>query len=86
VGFILPAHGHVLGNWPGQPHDARERVVALKQHRLAREAKIAQVMQAMPEGDLDDWLPMAYDDVPAAIWPVARLSLQAHVERLKQRA
>ncbi len=85
VGFILPAHGHVLGNWPHQPHDAHERVQALKHHRLAREAKIAQVMQAMPEGDLDDWLPMAYDDVPAAIWPVARLSLQAHVERLQQR-
>ena len=79
VGFILPAHGHVLGNWPGQPHDAHERVLA----RLAREAKIAQVMKALPNGDLDDWLPMAYDDVPEAIWPVARSSLEAHVERLR---
>jgi recombination protein RecT len=83
VGFILPAHGHVLGNWPGEPFDAAQRVQALKQHRLAREAKIAQAMKALPQGDLDDWLPMAYDDVPDSIWPVARLSLQAHVERLR---
>jgi hypothetical protein len=40
-------------------------------------------MKALPNGDLDDWLPMAYDDVPEAIWPVARSSLEAHVERLR---
>jgi recombination protein RecT len=83
VGFLLPAHGHVLGNWAGEPFDAAQRVQALKQHRLAREAKIAHAMQQHPEGDLDDWLPLAYDDVPAAVWPVAKLSLQAHVERLQ---
>jgi recombination protein RecT len=73
----------VLGNWAGEPFDAAQRVQALKQHRLAREAKIAHAMQQHPEGDLDDWLPLAYDDVPAAVWPVAKLSLQAHVERLQ---
>ena len=39
-------------------------------------------MQANPLGSLDDWLPLAYDDVDARIWPVAKRSLLAHVERI----
>lgn len=73
--FILPAHGHVLG-------DASRAIGQLRMHRLAREAKVKAAMQARPDGGIDDWLPLAYDDVPSAIWPVARRSLQAHVDRL----
>jgi recombination protein RecT len=39
-------------------------------------------MQANPQGSLDDWLPLAYDDVDPRIWPVAKRSLLAHVERI----
>lgn len=74
--YILPAHGHPIP----KPLAA---IAALKSHRLKREAKIHAVMQAHPQGTLEDWLPMAYDDVPAAIWPVAMRSLMAHVERLR---
>ncbi|RFO95901.1 hypothetical protein DIC66_15810 [Rhodoferax lacus] len=77
VGYILPAHGHVMP-------DALEAISRLKAHRLQREAKIARVMQANPQGDLDQWLPLAYDDVDPRIWPVARRSLLAHVEHLQQ--
>jgi glyoxylase-like metal-dependent hydrolase (beta-lactamase superfamily II) len=73
--FILPAHGHPIADVPGA-------ITRLKAHRLAREAKIAAVMQSNPNGDLDQWLPLAYDDVVPALWPVARRSLLAHVERL----
>ena len=75
LAFILPAHGHVLG-------DAPLAIARLRAHRLAREAKVREAMRACPDGGLDDWLPLAYDDVPPAIWPVARRSLQAHVDRL----
>jgi recombination protein RecT len=75
--YILPAHGHVLPQ-------AREAIARLKAHRLQREAKIRRVMQELPHGTLDDWLPRAYDDVPEAVWPVARRSLLAHVERLQE--
>ena len=75
VQYILPAHGHVI-------EGALEAIAKLKAHRLAREAKIAAVMRANPLGSLDDWLPLAYDDVDARIWPVAKRSLQAHVERI----
>lgn len=75
VRFILPAHGHPMDN-------ALDAIAHLKNHRLAREAKIRSVIQANPQGGLDEWLPLAYDDVHPRIWPVAKRSLLAHVERL----
>jgi recombination protein RecT len=75
VDYILPAHGHVLG--PAVP--AMERLIA---HRLTREAKVASVLQRAGSGTLDDLVPGAYDDVSAALHPVARRSLLAHLEKL----
>jgi glyoxylase-like metal-dependent hydrolase (beta-lactamase superfamily II)/8-oxo-dGTP pyrophosphatase MutT (NUDIX family) len=79
IGFILPAHGYVLG-------EARQAIAKLKAHRLQREAKILRVMQAHPEGSMDDWVTHAYDDVPTRLWPVAKRSLLAHVERIQSMA
>ena len=83
IEFILPAHGYVLGNLWGEPHDARACIAHLKAHRLKREAKILGVMQKHPEGSMDDWVKLAYDDVPPRLWPVAMRSLLAHVERIR---
>jgi glyoxylase-like metal-dependent hydrolase (beta-lactamase superfamily II) len=83
VAFILPAHGHVLGNLWGEPHSAVDVIAKLKAHRLARDAKVRQAMAAKPQGTPDDWLPMVYDDVPSALWPVAMRSLLAHVALIK---
>ena len=79
IDFILPAHGHVIGS-------ARSAIAQLKAHRLKREAKIAAAMQRLPQGTPDDWLPLAYDDVPERMWPVAARSLAAHVARIRQLA
>ena len=79
IEFILPAHGHVIG-W------AAQSIAQLKAHRLRREAKVLAAMRAVPQGGLDDWLPLAYDDTPAALWPMARRSLAAHVQRVEQLA
>jgi recombination protein RecT len=76
VEFILPAHGHVLGFAP-------LAIAHLKSHRLQREAKVIAAMQARPGGDLDEWVALAYDDVPQRMWPVAKRSLLAHVQRLE---
>ncbi len=76
IHFILPAHGYVIGQAP-------DAIRHLKVHRLRREAKIAAVMQAWPDGSLDDWVARAYDDTPQALWPVAKRSLQAHVDRIR---
>ena len=83
IDFILPAHGYVLGNLWDAPHDARACIQHLKTHRLKREAKIIKVMQQHPEGTMDEWIKLAYDDVPPSLWPVAMRSLLAHVERIQ---
>jgi glyoxylase-like metal-dependent hydrolase (beta-lactamase superfamily II)/8-oxo-dGTP pyrophosphatase MutT (NUDIX family) len=76
ITHILPAHGYVLGDAPGA-------IARLKAHRLQREAKVLKVMQAHPQGSMDDWVQHAYDDVDPRIWPVAKRSLLAHVERIQ---
>jgi len=80
VQFILPAHGHVLG---GSQAAACGAISHLKAHRLKREAKIAAVVAAHPQGTVDDWLPLAYDDVEPRVWPVAKRSLLAHLEHIQ---
>jgi recombination protein RecT len=84
VEFILPAHGYVLGNTDAGAHDAADVIRRLKAHRLRREAKILAVMRTLPEGSMQDWVERAYDDVPARMWPIAMLSLTAHVERIRE--
>ena len=63
--------------------DAPGAISQLKAHRLKREAKVLKVMQALPDGSMDDWVAQAYDDVPPRMWPMAKRSLLAHVERLE---
>jgi hypothetical protein len=76
IDFILPAHGHVLGF-------ADEAIARLKAHRLQREAKVLAAMRTHPGGTMNDWVALAYDDVPPRMWPVAQRSLAAHVQRIE---
>ena len=75
ITHILPAHGHVLGRAP-------QAIAELKAHRLKREAKVLAAMQALPDGSMQDWVKLAYQDVPERLWPVAERSLLAHVQRI----
>ena len=77
VRHILPAHGHVLDG-------ALATIAQLKAHRLQREAKVLAAMQARPQGTPEEWVPLAYDDVDARLWPLALRSLLAHVEHLRE--
>lgn len=76
IAFILPAHGHVLGF-------AQKAIAHLKSHRLQREARIVAAMRERPSGTLEDWVELAYADVPPRLWPVAKRSLLAHVQRIE---
>lgn len=75
----LPAHG--------EPIDAPEalfrRYVA---HRLGRERRVLEALEGAGEGGatLDGLLPVAYGDTAPALWPIARLSLEAHLIKLER--
>jgi glyoxylase-like metal-dependent hydrolase (beta-lactamase superfamily II) len=73
----LPAHGEPIDD----PTVLFERYVA---HRLMREAKVmAAVVARGPAGGTEDEIVAgAYDDVPVTTWPIALLSLRAHLEKL----
>jgi recombination protein RecT len=76
IEFILPAHGYVLGS-------ARQAIANLKAHRLRREAKVLNAMRARPGGSMEEWVELAYDDLPPRMWPMAQRSMLAHVQRLE---
>jgi glyoxylase-like metal-dependent hydrolase (beta-lactamase superfamily II) len=72
----LPAHG--------EPIEAPSRVlVATRAHRLMREGKVVAALRKR-EGftQAEALLADVYDDVPMTTWPLARLSLLAHLEKL----
>jgi len=75
--WLAPGHGFLVA----EPREAVERLI---RHRRAREAKVRRALAAGHE-DLDDLLVQVYDDVPAALHPVARRSLLAHVLDLRAR-
>lgn len=76
IDFILPAHGHVLGQAP-------QAIAQLRAHRLKREAKVLAAMNAKPGGTQQDWVALAYEDTDPRLWPIALRSLQAHVDRIE---
>ena len=76
IRFILPAHGHAMENAP-------QAIAQLKAHRLQREAKVLAAMQALPDGNVHDWVRHVYGDVHERLWPVAERSLLAHVQRIQ---
>jgi len=74
--IMAPGHGYLIA--PSRPEITR-----LIAHRLAREAKLrAALNDAGGRATLETLLPSVYDDVPAAIHPIAARSLRAHLEKM----
>lgn len=73
----LPAHGDPID----APADLFRRYVV---HRLLREAKVLEAVKSAGAagGDLGDLVAIAYADTPPLIWPIAMLSLRAHLDKL----
>lgn len=79
--LALPAHGEPID----RPTELFRRYIA---HRQMREAKIVAALasrraagSASPSAE--EILPEAYGDVPATTWPIALLSLRAHMKKLE---
>jgi ribonuclease/clavin/mitogillin len=75
--LAFPAHGDPIA----EPNVVFRHYI---KHRLAREAKVlaALTMRGSDSAAAEDLVSAAYDDVPAAIWPIALLSLRAHLKKL----
>ena len=72
---LAPGHGHLIET----PHDEVRRLIA---HRLKREQKVADALARKSPASIDELVPLAYDDVPERLYPVAKRSLHAHLIKL----
>ena len=72
---LAPGHGELMP----EPVAAVDALIA---HRLKREAKVLASLATSGGGTLDELLPIAYDDVPVALHPMAKYSLWAHLLKL----
>lgn len=71
----LPAHG--------DPIDEPSRLFrAYVAHRMMREAKVKKSLEGAGAVTSDELVKTAYADTPEALWPIAKLSLEAHLEKL----
>ena len=77
IAELAPGHGRVIRS----PHDEVRKIIA---HRLKREAKVLDALKRKSPGSLDELVPLAYDDTPERLYPVARRSLHAHLIKLVQ--
>ncbi len=77
---LLPAHGpDTVG--PGAPRNKIDRYIA---HRLWREKQVLAALAKLGEAASRDLVPLAYRDVPAAVYPLAERSLIAHLVKLEK--
>jgi glyoxylase-like metal-dependent hydrolase (beta-lactamase superfamily II) len=84
--MALPAHGDPIdasGPVGRAPIDLFRFYIG---HRLAREARVTAALAGAGEGGAtsEALVPIAYADTPPAIWPLARLSLEAHLIKLER--
>lgn len=75
--FIAPGHGEVM-------EDSHAVVEWLVNHRLKRERKVIDCLQAQGRSTLDVLVTSVYDDVDVSLHPMAKLSLTAHLIKLGQ--
>lgn len=77
--LALPAHGDPID----APTSLFRRYVS---HRLMREEKVLDAVRgAGARGATTvDLVPTAYADTPAHLWPIAKLSLEAHLAKLER--
>lgn len=73
--LALPAHGDPID----EPTALFRKYIA---HRLMRENKVFQAIEKAPGSTDTELVPIAYDDAPAHLHPIALFSLRAHLEKL----
>ena len=74
---LAPGHGELM-------NDPDAVVDWIIEHRLEREAKVADALRAAKSASVDELLPGVYDDVDPRLHRVAKLSLLAHLIKLQE--
>lgn len=74
---IAPGHGVLMD-------DPAQVIAATTRHRLAREAKTLRALRERGTATINELLPRVYDDVPPFMHAIARLSLEAHLIKLRE--
>ena len=72
---LCPGHGPFV-------YDARARIEGYLEHRLERERNLVAALDAGARTH-DELLDRAWSDVPAELRPAARVTLEAHLEKLR---
>lgn len=73
--IFVPAHGRIL-------HDSIGVTRHYIAHRLAREHKVRQAIVEQGARSLSEIVRLAYADTPAAPYPLAAMSVEAHLRKL----
>jgi glyoxylase-like metal-dependent hydrolase (beta-lactamase superfamily II) len=77
VQTLAPGHGRLM-------RPVRAVIDDLVAHRRGRHRRVADALESLHEGSVDDLLPVVYDDVTEAQLRVARFSLWAHLRALAE--
>lgn len=75
--FLAPGHGDIMND----PIGAIDDLIA---HRVARENKVVASLRKLEPTDLDNLTLSVYDDVASHLIPWAKLTLEAHLLKLKK--
>lgn len=76
--LLLPAHG-------GPLRDPGATLAHYVRHRLERERKVLAALGARgASATPSELVPVAYDDAPPVVWPLAALSTEAHLLKLER--
>jgi endoribonuclease LACTB2 len=81
----LPAHGDPIAAGAGGPAPS-ELFRYYVAHRLGREKKVVAGLATVGAAgaSLEALLPVVYADTPVMMWPIARMSLEAHLLKLER--
>jgi len=75
IDYFAPGHG----NFMSEPNKTIKSII---RHRLSRESKVLRCVEKDQNSNIDDLLPSVYDDVPEMLYPIAKMSLLAHLIKL----
>ena len=72
---FAPGHGNFMD-------DPMKTIDSISRHRMTRERKVLRNIETHPNLTLDELLPYVYSDVPEQLFPIAKMSLMAHLIKL----